>query len=61
MKKVFFYLVLSIGAFAFIYPFIWMISASLSSHMGYAATLGLIFALLILAVVIVQKKFIERE
>ncbi len=30
-------------------------------HMGYAATLGLIFALLILAVVVVQKRFIERE
>jgi len=36
MKKVFFYLVLSIGAFAFIYPFIWMISASLSSERGLA-------------------------
>ncbi len=30
-------------------------------HMGYAATLGLIFALLILAVVVVQKRFIERD
>lgn len=30
-------------------------------HMGYAATLGLFFALIILAVVIIQKKFIETE
>lgn len=30
-------------------------------HMGYSATLGLFFALLILAVVAIQKKFIERE
>jgi ABC-type sugar transport system permease subunit len=30
-------------------------------HMGYAATLGLVFALLILAVVIVQKRFIEKD
>jgi multiple sugar transport system permease protein len=30
-------------------------------HMGYAATLGLIFALLILAVVVVQKRFIEKD
>jgi len=30
-------------------------------HMGYAATLGLVFALLILAVVVVQKRFIERD
>ncbi|MFA3784092.1 carbohydrate ABC transporter permease [Melioribacteraceae bacterium 4301-Me] len=30
-------------------------------HMGYAATLGLFFALLILAVVIIQKKFVERD
>ncbi len=28
-------------------------------HMGYAATLGFVFALLILAVVLVQRKFIE--
>lgn len=30
-------------------------------HMGYAATLGLFFALIILAVVIIQKKFIEKD
>ncbi len=30
-------------------------------HMGYAATLGLFFALLILSIVFIQKKFIERE
>ncbi len=30
-------------------------------HMGYAATLGLFFAFIILAVVIIQKRFIERE
>jgi len=36
MKKIFFYTVLSIGAFAFIYPFVWMISASLSSEKGLA-------------------------
>jgi multiple sugar transport system permease protein len=30
-------------------------------HMGYAATLGLFFALLILSVVIIQRKFIEKE
>ena len=30
-------------------------------HMGYASTLGLFFALIILLVIIIQKKFIERE
>ena len=30
-------------------------------HMGYAATLGFVFALFILAVVVLQKKFIETE
>ncbi len=30
-------------------------------HMGYAATLGLFFALIILAVVVIQKKFIEKN
>ena len=30
-------------------------------HMGYAATLGFFFALLILAVVMIQKKFIEKD
>ncbi len=30
-------------------------------NMGYAATLGLFFALLILAVIMIQKKFIEKE
>ena len=30
-------------------------------HMGYAATLGLFFAFIILAVVVMQKKFIERN
>lgn len=30
-------------------------------HMGYAATLGLAFAVIVLAVVIVQRKFIEAE
>jgi multiple sugar transport system permease protein len=36
MRKVFFYTLLSIGAFAFIYPFVWMVSASLSSEQGIA-------------------------
>jgi ABC-type sugar transport system permease subunit len=30
-------------------------------HMGYAATLGLFFAFIILAVVVLQKKFIEKD
>jgi multiple sugar transport system permease protein len=30
-------------------------------HMGYAATLGLFFAFIILAVIIIQKKFIEKD
>jgi ABC-type sugar transport system permease subunit len=30
-------------------------------HMGYSATLGLFFALLILSVVAIQKKFIEKD
>jgi ABC-type sugar transport system permease subunit len=30
-------------------------------HMGYAATLGLFFAFIILAVVVMQKKFIEKD
>ena len=30
-------------------------------HMGYAATLGLFFALIILAVIMIQKKFIEKD
>ena len=30
-------------------------------HMGYAATLGLFFALIILGVVVIQKKFIEKD
>lgn len=30
-------------------------------HMGYASTLGIFFALIILLVVVIQKKFIERE
>ena len=30
-------------------------------HMGYASTLGFFFAFLILAVVMIQKKFIEKE
>lgn len=30
-------------------------------HMGYAATLGLFFAFIILAVVMIQKKFIEKD
>ncbi len=30
-------------------------------HMGYAATLGLFFALIIFAVIVIQKKFIETE
>ena len=36
MKKVLYYTMLTIGAFAFIYPFVWMISASLSSEQGIA-------------------------
>ncbi len=31
------------------------------NHMGYAAALGFVFALIIFGVVIVQRKFIERE
>ena len=31
------------------------------NHMGYAATLGLFFAFIILAVVVIQKKFIEKD
>jgi len=31
------------------------------NHMGYAAALGFVFALLILVVVILQRKYIERE
>ena len=34
MRRTLFYTVLCVGAFAFIYPFIWMISASLSSERG---------------------------
>lgn len=34
MRRIFFYTVLTLGAFAFIYPFIWMLSASLSSERG---------------------------
>jgi multiple sugar transport system permease protein len=30
-------------------------------HMGYSATLGFFFALLILAVIMIQRKFIEKE
>ena len=30
-------------------------------HMGYAATLGLFFAFIILAVIMIQKKFIEKD
>jgi multiple sugar transport system permease protein len=30
-------------------------------HMGYAATLGLFFALIILAVVVIQKRFVEKN
>ncbi|HEX9614463.1 MAG TPA: sugar ABC transporter permease [Bacteroidota bacterium] len=30
-------------------------------HMGYAATLGFVFALIILAVVLLQRKFLERD
>ncbi|MCL4548688.1 MAG: sugar ABC transporter permease [Bacteroidetes bacterium] len=30
-------------------------------HMGYAATLGFFFALIILGVIVLQKKFVERE
>jgi len=30
-------------------------------HMGYAATLGFFFAVLILSVVVIQRKFIEKE
>lgn len=30
-------------------------------HMGYATTLGFFFAMLILAVVMIQKKFVEKE
>jgi multiple sugar transport system permease protein len=30
-------------------------------HMGYAATLGIFFALIILGVIILQKKFVEKE
>jgi len=30
-------------------------------HMGYSATLGLFFALMIVLVVLIQKRFIEKE
>lgn len=30
-------------------------------HIGYSATLGLFFALIIMAVVVIQKKFVERD
>lgn len=30
-------------------------------HMGYSATLGFFFALIIMAVVVIQKKFVERD
>jgi len=30
-------------------------------HMGYAAALGFVYALVILGVVLIQKKVIERE
>jgi len=29
-------------------------------HMGYSVTLGFFFAMLILAVVVIQKKYLER-
>jgi ABC-type sugar transport system permease subunit len=32
-----------------------------SGHMGYAATLGIVFALVILAVVVLQRKVMEAE
>jgi ABC-type sugar transport system permease subunit len=31
------------------------------SHMGYAATLGFVYALIILVVVLVQRRVVERE
>jgi multiple sugar transport system permease protein len=31
------------------------------NHMGYAATLGFVFAIIIFAVVILQKKIVETE
>ena len=31
------------------------------NHMGYAATLGFVFAFIILTVVVVQRRFLERE
>ncbi len=34
MRKIFFYIVLTLGALGFIYPFVWMMSASLSSEKG---------------------------
>jgi ABC-type sugar transport system permease subunit len=30
-------------------------------HMGYAATLGLFFAIIIMGVVVLQKKYVERD
>ncbi len=30
-------------------------------HMGYAATLGIVFALMVFAVIVIQRKFIEKE
>jgi ABC-type sugar transport system permease subunit len=30
-------------------------------HMGYSATLGVFFAILVMLVVVIQKKFIEQE
>jgi len=35
--------------------------AFFNNHMGYSATLGLFFAMLIFLVVIIQKKFIEKD
>lgn len=35
--------------------------AFFNHHMGYSATLGLFFAMLIFLVVVIQKKFIEKE
>jgi multiple sugar transport system permease protein len=31
------------------------------NHMGYAATLGLCFALIIFAVVLLQRRFVEKD
>ena len=46
----------TLSAFLYIYN-----QAFYFNHMGYAATLGFVFALMILTVVLLQRRFVERE